>query len=101
MIGVLGEVTLDDLEGVLNALMTLRLTSNRRDYRNGGPQQQTENVRRHARRCGRFAEVTNVTVANGVSAAVEIGVLIATRDATAPATLALGNGAQHGETLIV
>lgn len=58
-------------------------------------------VRRHARRCGRFAEVTNVTVANGVSATVEIGMLIAVLDTTATATLALGNGAQHGETLIV
>ena len=101
MIGVLSEVTLDDLEGVLNALMALRLTPNRRNYRNGGPQQQTKDVRRHARRCGRFAEVTNVTVANGVSATVEIGMLIAMLDTTAATTLALGNGAQHGETLIV
>lgn len=101
MIGVLSEVTLDDLEGVLNALMALRLTPNRRNYRNGGLQQQTKDVRRHARRCGRFAEVTNVTVANGVSTAVEIGMLIAVLDTTAATTLALGNGAQHGETLIV
>lgn len=43
----------------------------------------------------------DVTVANGISAAVKIGMLIAIPEGTITTPLAFGNGTQHGKTLII